>query len=190
MRQFSTDVQAALNQDYVEYFFIVEMNLKDNYYMTTHSTDLTITENGVDTNYLADGAIVSYDTPSKNSVLDREAYQISFIDPAHDLLDEAISGMVGKDIKIRAGFIHDTLGPLVAPSDLVFVYKGFIDKPTINNDFESKIMSIECSSPMADLDSVKPYFTTDYGVKQYDSGDTCFDRISDGYSLQVKWGKT
>jgi len=186
MRQLSTNVQAALAQEYVEYFFVVEMNLSNsNYYMTTHSSDITI---GAQV-FTANGAIFNYEPPSQNSVIDREAYEISFIDPNNDLLEEALLGMIGKDIEIRAGFVHSTLGPLTDPADLVFVYKGFIDRPVISNNFESKIMKIECSSPMADLDAVRPFFTTPYGIVQYDSADSCFDKINDGFDLQVKWGK-
>jgi len=186
MRTFSTNVQQALAQDYVEYFFLVELNLNNNYYMTTHSTDLTVDGQL----FTGNGTIFDYEPPSKNSVVDREAYSISFVDPSHTLLAEARTGIVGKSVTIRAGFVHTTAGPLTNPSDLVYVYKGYVDAPTISNDFDSKVMKIECSSPMADLDAVKPYFTTKYGVTQYDSADTTFDRIYDGYTLQLKWGKT
>jgi hypothetical protein len=186
MRQFSTNVQAALAQDFVEYFFLVELNLNNNYYMTSHSTDLIIDEQV----YTGNGAIFSYEPPSKNSVIDRESYKLAFIDPNNNLLQEALQGIIGKNIKVRAGFIHDTLGPLTNEYDLVYVYTGFVDAPSIKNDFESKILTIEGSSPMADLDAVRPYFTTKYGVTQYDTSDSCFDRVHDGYDLQLKWGKT
>jgi len=185
MRQFSTNVQQALSQEFVEYFFLVELNLNNNYYLTTHSTNLTV-DGDV---YTGNGAIFSYEPPSKNSVVDREAYSISFVDPNHSLLQEAVTGIVGKSVSIRAGFIHETLGPLTNTADLVYVYTGFVDTPTIKNDFNSKILTIDCSSPMADLDAVRSYFTTKYGVSQFDSADSCFDRIHDGYDLQLKWGK-
>jgi len=186
MRTFSTAVSEALSQEYVEYFFLVDLELNSNYYMTTHSQD--ITENGYV--YTANGAIFNYDPPKQNSIVDRDAYKIAFIDPNNQLMQEARAGIVGKAIRIRAGFVHDTDGPLTGVNDLVYVYSGYVDAPSITNDFETKILSIECSSPMADLDAVKPFFTTKYGIAQYDTGDTCFDRIHDGYSLQLKWGKT
>jgi len=185
MRQFSTDVQAALAQEYVEYFFLVELNLNTNYYLTSHSTDLTVDGNL----YTANGALFGYEAPKQNSVLDREAYKVSFVDPNNALFLEGRAGIVGKGVNIRAGFIHNTLGPLTIPTDLVYVYTGFVDNPSITNDFDSKIVTIECSSPMADLDIVRPFFTTRFGTDQYDTTDTCFDRINDGYDLQLKWGK-
>jgi len=186
MRTFSTEVSEALSQDSVEYFFLVELELNSNYYMTTHADDITVEGNV----YTANGAIFNYDPPKQNSVVDRDAYKIAFIDPTNQLLLEARAGMVGKTVRIRAGFVHDTLGPLTDPADLVYVYSGYVDSPSISNDFETKIVSIECSSPMADLDAVKPFFTTKAGVSQFDESDTCFDRIHDGYSLQLRWGKT
>jgi len=186
MKTFSTSVSQALSQDHVEYFFLVDLELNANYYMTTHAQDITVDGH----TYGANGAIFNYDPPKQNSVVDRDAYKIAFIDPNNHLLQEARAGIVGKTVRIRAGFVHNTLGPLTSSSDLVYVYSGYVDAPSISNDFETKILSIECSSPMADLDAVKPFFTTKYGVAQYDTGDTCFDRIHDGYSLQLKWGKT
>ena len=186
MRTFSTAVSQALSQDYVEYFFLIDLELNANYYMTTHAED--ITENGHV--YTANGAIFNYDPPKQNSIVNRDAYKIAFIDPNNQLFLESKAGIVGKTVKIRAGFVHETLGPLTDPVDLVYVYSGYVDAPSVSNDFETKILSIECSSPMADLDAVKPFFTTKYGIAQYNTGDTCFDRIHDGYSLQLKWGKT
>ena len=191
MRTFSSNVAAALAEDYVEYFFLIELNLNSNFYMTTHSSDISVEDEDGNTQlFSGNGTIFDYEPPSNNSVVDREAYSISLVDPNHTLLTQARQGIVGKPVSIRAGFVHPTLGPLTSSSDLVYVYKGYVDAPTISNDFDSKIMKLECSSPMADLDAVKPFFTTKYGVAQYDDSDTTFDRIYDGYALQLKWGKT
>ena len=185
MRQFSTDVQNAINSDFVEYFFLVDLYLNNNYYLTTHSTDISV-DGKI---YSANGVIMGYDTPRQNSVLNREAYSMSFVDPTDELFDEFRQGVVGKEISVRAGFVSTAGVPLTSTNDLVYVYRGYVDSPSISNDFQSKIATIEGSSPMADLDMVRPFFTTKYGISQYDNTDTCFDRINDGYELQVKWGK-
>jgi len=184
MREFSSELTAALGQDYVEYFFLIDLYLNSTYHLSTYPSDVTVGS----VNYISNGTIFSYDPPRQNTVVDREAYKISLIDPNNSLLAEARAGIVGKDVTIRAGFVGPN-GPLLAEEDLVYVYKGFVDAPSISNDFETKIMNIECSSPMADLDIVRPFFTTKYGIEQFDTTDTCFDRVNDGYNLQVKWGK-
>ena len=184
MRTFSTNVTNTLDDDFIEHFVLVELELSTNYYLTSFTSDLT-----VDGNNYVQGAIFSYDSPKKNSVLDREAYKISFVDPSDEFITEFKTGVVGKRVSIRAGFVSSTLGPLTDPSDLVYVYEGYIDSPKISNDFGSKVAHIECSSPMAKLDTVRPFFTTPYGMDQYSSSDTSFDRVNDGYELQLKWGK-
>lgn len=185
MRTFSTAVSSLLNYDYIEYFILIKMELANTYYLTTHSADITVEGN----TYLANGAIFSYDAPKQNSILDRDAYNISFIDPEDSLFSEFKAGVVGKNITVRAGFISPTAGPLTSTTDLVYIYQGYVDSPSIQNDFNSKIVSIQCSSPMADFDMVRPFFTTPYGMDQYAPSDTSFDRINDGYDLQLKWGK-
>jgi hypothetical protein len=185
MRQFSSEVQAAIDQDFIEYFFLVQLNLNSTYYLTTYNSDIVVGGN----TYLANGVIFSYDSPRQNSVLDREAYQMAFVDPANELLTEFRNGVVGKSVIVRAGFVSTSGFPLTDENDLVYVYKGYVDAPSISNDFSSKIAKIEGSSPMADFDMVRPFYTTPYGMDQFDTTDTSFDRINDGYELQVRWGK-
>jgi hypothetical protein len=69
------------------------------------------------------------------------------------------------------------------------VYKGFVDKPTITNDFEQKLAVIEGTSPMADLDMVRSFITSKNGMDQRSSSDTSFDAIFKDKSVSVKWGK-
>lgn len=186
MRQFSTDVSEAIAQDIVEYFMLVELYLNQTYYLTTHSSNITTSDGKT---YLANGAIFEYDSPRQNSVLDRQAYKLQLIDPGNDLFNELRTGVVNKDVVIRAGFIHETKGLLTNVNDLVYVYTGYVDSPKIQTDFESKIVELDCSSPMADFDMVRPFYTTAYGMDQYSVTDTSFDRINEGYEIQVSWGK-
>jgi len=186
MRNFSNNVQEVLAQDIVEYFLLIDLLLGTTYRLTTHSSDIEFSDKIV---YKANGAIFHYDSPRQNSILDRSAYTIQLIDPSNALFNEFKNGAVSKDVKIRAGFIHPTLGPLTSDSDLVYVYTGYVDAPRIQTDFESKIVELDCSSPMADFDMVRPFYTTAYGMDQYSTTDTSFDRINEGYELQVNWGK-
>jgi hypothetical protein len=187
MRVFSTDVLDVINSDFIEYFILVEMNLSNSdYFLTTNKSNVTDSSGNV---FLANGAIFEYDSPRQNSVLDREAYKIQFIDPSDELFAEFKQGVINRNVTIRAGFIHPTLGPLTGDSDLVYVYSGYIDAPSISTDFNSKIVEIECSSPMADFDMVRPFFTTSYGMDQINTEDTSFDRINEGFEMQIDWGK-
>lgn len=185
MRQFSQDVIDAINQDIVDYFILVDLYLNQTYHLTTHYTNITTDGN----TYLANGAIFEYDSPRQNSVLDRKAYKIQLIDPSNALFNELRTGIVNKDVVIRAGFIHKTKGVLSSPSDLVYIYTGYVDSPKIQTDFNSKIVDLDCSSPMADFDMVRPFFTTAYGMDQFSITDTSFDRVNEGYEIQVGWGK-
>lgn len=186
MRKFSNDVVEALAQDNIEYFILMDLYLNSEYKLTTHAADVTLS-NG-DT-YSANGAIFEYDSPRQNSVLDREAYKIQLIDPRDTLFNELRTGVVNKRVTIRAGLIHETKGLLTNLEDLIYVYKGYIDAPKITSDFESKIVELDCSSPMADFDMVRPFWTTSYGMDQYSTIDTSFDRINEGYEIQISWGK-
>lgn len=185
MRTFSNDVLEALSQDIVEYFLLMELYLNNTYYFTTHSSDVQA-DGKV---FSANGAIFEYDSPRQNSVLDREAYKIQLIDPHDTLFNELRTGVVNKKVIIRAGLIHETKGLLTNLEDLIYVYKGYIDAPKITSDFESKIVELDCSSPMADFDMVRPFWTTSYGMDQYSTTDTSFDRINEGYEIQISWGK-
>jgi hypothetical protein len=187
MRLFSQDVIDIIKSDFIEYFILVELNLSNNnYYLTTNKSNVTDNDGKL---FLANGAIFEYDSPRQNSVLDREAYRIQFIDPSDELFAEFKQGVINRGVTIRAGFIHPTLGPLTGDTDLVYVYRGYVDAPTIKTDFESKIVEIECSSPMADFDMARPFFTTSYGMDQINTEDTSFDRINEGFELQIEWGK-
>jgi len=187
MRNFSANALSVIQSDFIEYFLLVELNLGNNDYFLTTS-QYNVTDNDGKT-FVANGAIFEYDSPRQNSVLDREAYRIQLIDPSDALFSEFRTGVINRNVTIRAGFIHPTLGPLTSDTDLVYVYSGFVDAPSINTDFTSKIVEIECSSPMADLDMVRPFFTTPSGMDQVSSTDTSFDRINEGYELQLEWGK-
>jgi len=187
MRQFSSNVQSVLSEDFVEYFLLVDLELPGaTYNLTTHKAAITTDDSVV---YSANGAVFEYDSPRQNSALDREAYTIQLIDPSDALFDEFRTGVVNRNVTIRAGFVHSTLGPLTGDLDLVYVYRGYIDSPKISNNFSSKIVELQCSSPMADLDMIRSFWTTENGMDQYNLTDTSFDRINEGYELQLEWGR-
>lgn len=191
MRTFPATVETALSQDKTTFFIFVDLVLDGTTLrLTTAPSDVTV--NGQV--YLANGLILDYDAPNYSSVVDREAYRISFADPGQSsvLSAKLMNNVIGSDMIIRVGFEESllTTNPLsIAEEDLIYAYTGYIDSPQISNDFGTKYISLEGTSPMADLDMTKEYTTTPAIAKQYDSTDTCFDRIFEGYDLQIKWGK-
>ena len=181
-----TTVDLPGNQ-FIEYFLLIDLGLAGaTYNLTTHKADITTDDA---TTYLANGAVFEYDAPKQNSVLDRSAYTLQLIDPSDVLFNEFRTGVINRPVTIRAGFVHPTLGPLAGDLDLVYVYRGYVDAPKLSNNFSSKVVQLECSSPMADLDMIRPFYTTESGMDQYSLNDTSFDRINEGYELQLEWGK-
>ena len=69
------------------------------------------------------------------------------------------------------------------------VYKGVVDKPLINNNFDTKLAVLEGTSPMSDLDMVRSFMTSKAGMDQRSASDTSFDEIFDDKQITVKWGK-
>jgi len=186
MRTYSAATLAALADATVSFFYLIELELNNaTYYFTTYPRDLVV---GGQT-YLGNGLVLDTSTPTQNTVVNRAAYTLTLADPNDELRTEIKQGIVGKNLRIRAGFATEAAGPLLDEADLIFAYRGYIDSPKTTNDFYSKVVVLEGSSPMSDLDLVKPYFTSKYGVSQFDPTDTCFDRISEGYAIQVRWGK-
>jgi hypothetical protein len=78
---------------------------------------------------------------------------------------------------------------LLGTSDVINVYKGVVDKPVINNDFETKLAVLEGTSPMSDLDMTRSFVSSKDGMDQRSTTDTSFDEIYDGSEITVKWGK-
>jgi len=186
MRVFSNNLQTLINSvDKLDFFFLITLKLNSTYRLSSLSFNTPYDGN----TFLASGAILSVDSPKISSVLDRESYTIVVADPDDELLAEARTGIIGKSIEVRVGFFNSLGVPLLDVNDTVPVYKGYVDSPQINNDFESKTLSIQGTSPMSDLDLMRSFYTTSTGMDQFDVTDTCFDRIHEGYDLQVRWGK-
>jgi hypothetical protein len=186
MRVFTNNIQTLISSDNkIDFFFLITLNLNLTYRLSSLSFDTAYDGN----TFLASGAILSVDSPRISSVLDRDSYTIVVADPDDELLAEARTGIVGKGIEVRVGFFNSNGVPLLNVNDTVPVYKGYVDSPQIINDFESKTLSIEGTSPMSDLDLMRAFYTTSTGMDQFDLTDTCFDRIHEGYDLQIRWGK-
>jgi len=186
MRNFSSKVQSILDSGDIRFFYLIDLYFTNTYRLTSYSHDITYEGN----TYTSDGGLFEIDAPKLSSIVDREAYRVIIADFNDQLLAEIRSNIVGKDITVRVGFIDpDTDTPLLNSSDIVYAYKGFVDQPEIVNDWDTKLASLQGTSPMADLDMINSYVTSRDSIKQRNALDTSFDEIYDSSELDLKWGK-
>lgn len=186
MRTFSTTVRNILNGDNVRFFYLIDLYFNNAYHFTSYSNNIVYNEN----TYISDGGLFEIDTPKLSSIVDREAYKVIIVDLADELLQEIEANIVGKDILVRIGFIDPvTNAPLLNNEDIQYVYKGYVDKPEVVNDWDNKLASIEGTSPMSDLDMVNSFVTSRSSMKARNATDTSFDEIFDNSELELKWGK-
>lgn len=185
MRQFSSSVQQVLDSNNIKFFFLIKLEFSQTYYMTSYHSNIEFNNNV----YLADGGLFEYDSPKQSSVVDRESYKIVLADISNTMVQEFKDNVVGKNITVYAGFLDENNMPLLNPSDIVMVYKGYVDSPAINNNWETKTAVLEGTSPMSDLDAVNPFYTSKDGMDQRDTTDTSFDDMFQDGEIKLKWGK-
>jgi len=169
----------------VDFFFLIKLEFSATYYLTSFASDLVYDSN----TYLASGGLFEYDPPRISSTVDREAYRISVLDFSDAFLAEFKGNVVGKPITVSLGLLNASGQPLLSTADVIPVYTGFVDAPAITNDFDRKIAIIEGTSPMADLDGSRTFYTSKAGMDNYSTTDTSFDAIFSSADIQLKWGK-
>jgi hypothetical protein len=168
MIQFSTTVRNILSQPTIEAFYLVEVYVSSGttYRSTTYYRNVVITNNSV----------------------------ISFADPTFTFGASVDSGLIGKLVDVKVGFVNQTTKlPELDIANLLTVYRGKIDSTeySINTSVTGEVLlNVSCSSPMNDLDLTKSFYTTKDATLGRDSSDTSFDQIYEGSGvLQLKWGK-
>jgi hypothetical protein len=185
MRQFSASAQAAIDSDFIQFAFLIKLEFVQDYYFTSYHRDLVYDGD----TYLADGGLYEFDPPKFSSVVDRESYKVVISEVLDTMGDEFRANVIGKPISVFVALLDADGNPLLGTADVLSVYKGFVDKPSITNDFEQKLAVIEGTSPMSDLDMVRSIITSKDGMDQLSSTDTSFDSIFKDKSVSVKWGK-
>jgi len=184
-RVFSTNFTTVLNSDVIRYFFLIELNLNNDYYFTSYPSDIPYNGN----TYISDGGVFEVDSPRFSSVVDREAYKIVLTDIDNTMSTEFSAGVIGAPIKVMVGLIDSNNQPLLSAGDIVEIYSGFVDKPEISIDWETKYASIEGTSPMSDLDRINLTMVSKDGMDNINTNDTSFDEIYGGREITFKWGK-
>lgn len=185
MRTFSSAVQTVLGSDIINFAFLIKLGFNSSYYLTSNSYDVTY---GGDT-YLANGGLYEFDSPKLSTVLDRESYKIVVSELLGEMMPEFALNVVGKPVEVRVALFDASGQLLLDPADVLLVYKGVVDKPTIKNDGDLKLAIIEGTSPMSDLDMVRPFITSKDGMDQRSATDTSFDEVYDNTEITLKWGK-
>lgn len=185
MRQFSTAVQTVLESDLIEYAFLIKLEFTQTYYLTSNSYDVVYEGN----TYLANTGLYEFDSPKFSTVIDRESYKVVISELFGEMLPEFRANVVGKPIEVLVVFRDANGDLLLSAGEAIHAYKGTVDKPSISNDFEQKLAVLEGTSPMSDLDLVKPFITSKDGMDQKSATDTSFDEVYDGSEITIKWGK-
>ena len=185
MRQFSPAVQVILDSDLIEYAFLIKLSLNYDYYLTSNGYDVVYDGN----TYLANSGLYEFDSPKSSTILDRESYKVIISELFNEMIPEFKLNVVGKPIEVFVA-LRDANGDLLLSTDDVLkVYKGTVDRPSITNDFDKKLAVLEGTSPMSDLDLVNTFITSKDGMDQKSDTDTSFDEIYEGGEITLKWGK-
>lgn len=185
MRNISSAVQTVLNSSHVRVVFLMKLEFSSTYLFTSYHSDIVYDGE----TYLADGGMFEFDSPKFSSVVDREAYRIVIADQSAQMAAEFKLNVIGKPMSVKVAILNSDGEPLIGTDDVLSVYDGFVDSPSISNDFEQKLAIIEGTSPMSDLDMVRSFITSKAGMDQKSSSDTSFDEIYDSNQTTVKWGK-
>ena len=185
MRNFSSAVQTVLDSGLVEFAFLIKLEFTNNYYLTSNSYDVVFEGD----TYLANSGLYEFDNPKFSNVVDRESYKIVISELFNEMMPEFRANVVGKAVEVHVALRDATGELLLDPADVIHVYKGFVDKPAIGTDFDTKIAILEGTSPMSDLDMVRNFITSKDGMDQKSTSDTSFDEIYDNSEITIKWGK-
>ena len=196
MRVYSLLIKVLMDQDVIEAVVLVKFTIAGNDMChTTCPYDLDIPGLGY---FEANSNLVSVELPKMSSVVDREAYKITYADPEFYYRGLFQEGVLGSPVSTYIVFRNTTsnvlegIGPgQLALNDILTIYSGAVDAPSYNVSADDVVMTtVECTSPMGSLDLVKVYNTSKDCVQGYDATDTAYDQVYEGSSqMQFLWGK-
>lgn len=185
MIKLSLKMQEVLQQPTISWIFLVDAFGNK---MTSYPRDL----NFLGENYRSDGSLVSVDMPRQTSIVDRQAFEIVFSDNFYDFATVAGSNLVGQLVSVWLSFEDPETGlPVLNPEDVILIYRGRVSAPSNKLIIdEGHVFTLECTSPMADLDRVRTqYASQDYNDTHY-PGDTSYVQLfRDSGPVALRWGK-
>jgi hypothetical protein len=199
MITFSNPIALQLGSGNIKYFFLVTIN---NMHYTNAPFNITMS-NGI--TYFSDGGLSGVEPPRLSSSVDRASYRVIFSDSQFQFRSLFEEGITGKPIEVRVGFFNALFEEILDSNntpvdtgqifydirDSFLSYRGVVDTYSYSIDpNESVTVVIEGSSPMADLDLVRSFYTNKDTLNQYDSTDNSFDKVHEGSGvLKLRWGK-
>lgn len=186
MKSNYVNMLAALAEEELGFFFIVQLDFNSNYFYTTLPYDVVWNGN----TYRSETNILSFESPRATTVVDRQTYKLrlSGLDPV--MIAEVESGIIHMPVSIRMGFIIDGVAQL-GIDELMYVYSGTVAniKKEVSDGTQS--INIECSAPLSSLDAKSTLFTTRDGLRVFSATDTSFNQIFEGSAeFSLNWGKT
>ena len=198
MRSVSPVVQALLASESVSVFVLVTLGFSTG---TLRHCNLPydVTVAGLGT-FSADNGLKSIDSPSLSNVVDREIYKIVYVDTGMSLMTQLQDNAAGAPCTVYFGFINTTdanLGgatpgrPILNVAHMITAYRGIVDTYgyTIDDDGEI-LVTIDCASPMADLDMKRTLMSTDSMQRGRHPNDWCFRDLHVGSTqVELLWGK-
>ena len=201
MRNIASVVKMLLGRDDTNFYYLVEMILADGTISRETTASFAITANG--NVFTPNTGLQNVEPPKLSTVVDREAYKITYVDPASEKLAMFERGLTGANVTVWAAFINTTGAPLAATggmfldgevlvNDLLIAYRGTVDTQgyTINPQDGTIIAIIECSSPMAGLGVTKAMYTSKDSARERLITDTAYDEIYEGsIKVGLLWGK-
>jgi len=187
MRVLGSLLKSAISLKNPTMFFMLELDMSEKYYFTSLSYSVRFNNNL----YIPDGGLTGFGPPRSSTTVDREIYEVTFLDHADELQAEIRAGINGAPLTVYTSFLNSKKKPLLSRSDVFIAYSGFIDTAVIINNSETKMAKIQAASPLAALDLVSAYSVSRDGMDQMNSLDTSFDDIYQGSkSVTLKWGKS
>ena len=176
---------ALLSQPVINAFHCVQIA---DMRFTSFSSDLML----ADGFYLSSNVLLAIEHPRMTSTVDRDLYKIVLADSTFNFGAIYESSLIGAPAAVRLGIVdHYTNEPDL--QNMFIIYKGIIQGFDYEIDTAERgevTSTITCSNPMADLDAVKPFYTTKDFVRQLNPDDSCFDQIYHGSgSVNLNWGK-
>lgn len=208
MKKFSPISTALISSGVYSSYHIVALALpSQTLRFTTTPYDLVV--GGV--TYLADNQLRSMDQPRLSDAVDRELFKLSFVD--HQFTFGPLAAQMLKSRVSVYGGLFNTTGEVLVDSssqniqpgkpinnlaDMFCLYRGFADSVgyTISEE-DGAIFHIDCAAPVANLDALRSFYTTQDSLRQRVSvadwtaaPDTAFDNIAiGGNTKEILWGK-
>jgi len=197
MIKLSETVAAVLSQPSIESFNLVRFG---GLYKTDFYRDIVFNGN----TYLSDGTLKAVEPPQVSSSLDKVSFKVIFSDPAFDFstmtyLDtggqtRSILGSIGQTLEVRVCFVDQSISqPMLNIDDTILAYSGRSDSTTYNVTTEASgevLFSVTGTSPMADLDLTRAFYTSQDFSNKYFPGDTSYEQVFEGSNpVNLRWGK-